>query len=47
MGIGPVPAIHKLLDKTGLSLDDIDVIELNEAFAVTSTRSDERFGTVF
>ena len=33
MGIGPVPAIRKLLDKTGLSLDDIDLIELNEAFA--------------
>ncbi len=34
MGIGPVPAIRKLLAKTGLDLDDIDVIELNEAFAV-------------
>lgn len=33
MGIGPVPAIRKLLDRTGLSLDDVDVIELNEAFA--------------
>lgn len=33
MGIGPVPAIRKLLDKTGLSLEDIDLIELNEAFA--------------
>lgn len=34
MGIGPVPAIRKLLDRTGLDIDDIDVIELNEAFAV-------------
>ena len=34
MGIGPVLAIRKLLANTGLSLDDIDVIELNEAFAV-------------
>lgn len=34
MGIGPVPAIKKLLEKCDLSLDDIDVIELNEAFAV-------------
>ncbi len=34
MGIGPVPAIRQLLDKTGLDLDDVDVIELNEAFAV-------------
>ena len=33
MGIGPVPVIKELLDKTGLSVDDIDVIELNEAFA--------------
>ena len=33
MGIGPVPAVHKLLEKTGLSLDDFDVVELNEAFA--------------
>ena len=36
MGIGPVPAVQKLLAKTGLSLDDIDVIELNEAFASQS-----------
>jgi 3-oxoadipyl-CoA thiolase len=33
MGIGPVPATRKVLAKTGLSLSDIDVIELNEAFA--------------
>ncbi len=33
MGIGPVPAIQKLLDKTGLDLADIDLLELNEAFA--------------
>ena len=33
MGIGPVPAVRKLLDKQGLSIDQIDVIELNEAFA--------------
>ena len=32
-GIGPVPAIHKVLKQTGLSLNDIDLIELNEAFA--------------
>jgi acetyl-CoA acyltransferase len=32
-GIGPVPAIHKVLKLAGLSLNDIDVIELNEAFA--------------
>lgn len=34
MGIGPVKAIPKALDKAGLSLDEIGVIELNEAFAV-------------
>jgi 3-oxoadipyl-CoA thiolase len=33
MGIGPVEAVRKLLDRTGVALDDIDVIELNEAFA--------------
>jgi acetyl-CoA C-acetyltransferase len=33
MGIGPVPAVQKALDKAGLKLDDIDIIELNEAFA--------------
>jgi len=33
MGIGPVPATKKLLDETGIRLDDIDLIELNEAFA--------------
>jgi 3-oxoadipyl-CoA thiolase len=33
MGVGPVPAVKKVLEKTGLSLDDIDLIELNEAFA--------------
>ena len=33
MGIGPVPAVKKLLEKTGLSVADMDVIELNEAFA--------------
>jgi acetyl-CoA C-acetyltransferase/acetyl-CoA acyltransferase len=33
MGIGPAPAVQKLLAKTGLSIGEIDVIELNEAFA--------------
>lgn len=36
MGIGPVPAVKKLLKKTGLTLDDIGLIELNEAFASQS-----------
>ena len=33
MGIGPIPAVRKLLDKTGLGVDDFDVFEVNEAFA--------------
>src|SRR5699024_8077885 len=33
MGIGPVPATKKVMEKSGLSLDDMDLIELNEAFA--------------
>lgn len=33
MGIGPVPAVKKLLERTDLTLDDIDLFELNEAFA--------------
>lgn len=36
MGIGPVPAVQKVLKQTGLSLDQMDVIELNEAFAAQS-----------
>ncbi len=36
MGIGPVPATRKVLDLAGLKLDQMDVIELNEAFAVQS-----------
>lgn len=34
MGIGPIPAVKQVFEKTGLSIDDIDVIESNEAFAV-------------
>jgi acetyl-CoA C-acetyltransferase len=33
MGMGPVPAVHNVLDRTGLKLDEIDVFEVNEAFA--------------
>ena len=33
MGLGPIPATRKVLERTGLSIDDFDVIELNEAFA--------------
>jgi len=33
MGIGPVPAVRKVLQRSGLKIDDMDIIELNEAFA--------------
>ena len=36
MGIGPVPAVRKLLARTGLAVDELDVVELNEAFASQS-----------
>ena len=36
MGIGPVPAVRKALERAGMTLDEIDVIELNEAFAAQS-----------
>ena len=36
MGLGPVPATHKALERAGLRLDDIELIELNEAFAAQS-----------
>jgi acetyl-CoA C-acetyltransferase len=36
MGIGPVPATKKALEKAGLSMDDIDIVEANEAFAAQS-----------
>ncbi len=34
MGLGPVPATEKVLERTGLKFDDLDLVELNEAFAV-------------
>ena len=36
MGLGPVPATKKVLQRAGLTLNDIDLIELNEAFAAQS-----------
>jgi acetyl-CoA C-acetyltransferase len=33
MGMGPVPAVHKVLDRAGLKLDEFDLFEVNEAFA--------------
>jgi acetyl-CoA C-acetyltransferase len=36
MGIGPVPAVRKLLDRAGIDVADLDLVELNEAFASQS-----------
>jgi 3-oxoadipyl-CoA thiolase len=36
MGIGPIPAVRKLLDRTGIGVDQVDLVELNEAFASQS-----------
>jgi 3-oxoadipyl-CoA thiolase len=36
MGIGPVPAVRKLLDRAGVTVDELDLVELNEAFASQS-----------
>ena len=36
MGIGPVPAVRKLLDRAGIAVEDVDLVELNEAFASQS-----------
>ena len=44
MGIGPVPASHIALKKAGLTLKDIDIIELNEAFAAQSLACIRAFG---
>lgn len=44
MGIGPVPAVRKVLDRAGMSLSDIDVIEMNEAFAAQVLASVDQLG---
>jgi acetyl-CoA acyltransferase len=44
MGMGPVEAVPKALDKAGLKLHDIDLIELNEAFAAQSVAVIRRLG---
>jgi acetyl-CoA acetyltransferase family protein len=36
MGIGPIPAVRKVLERAGIGIDDIDLVELNEAFASQS-----------
>jgi acetyl-CoA acyltransferase len=44
MGIGPIPAVRKLLAKTGLAVSDIDLFELNEAFASQSVYCQRELG---
>ncbi|PHR84424.1 MAG: 3-oxoadipyl-CoA thiolase [Colwellia sp.] len=44
MGIGPVPASEKLLTRLGLSIDDMDIIEFNEAFAAQALASARELG---
>jgi 3-oxoadipyl-CoA thiolase len=44
MGIGPVPATRKLLERTGLSMADIDLVELNEAFAAQALAVTRQLG---
>jgi len=47
MGYGPVPSTRKVLERTGLKFDDLDVIELNEAFAVQAAVFMKEFGMKF
>ncbi len=44
MGIGPIPAVRNLTDRTGLSVDDFDVIESNEAFASQALAVNKELG---
>jgi acetyl-CoA C-acetyltransferase len=44
MGIGPIPAVRNLMGKTGLSVDDFDVIESNEAFAAQALAVSKELG---
>jgi acetyl-CoA C-acetyltransferase len=44
MGLGPIPAIQKLLEQTGMTIGDIDVVEINEAFAAQIVPCKEELG---
>jgi 3-oxoadipyl-CoA thiolase len=44
MGIGPIPAVRKLLERTGVSVEQLDLVELNEAFASQSLAVIEELG---
>ena len=44
MGVGPIPAVKKLMEKTGLKIEDFDVIESNEAFAAQALAVNKGLG---
>jgi acetyl-CoA acyltransferase len=44
MGIGPIPAVQKLLARVSLKMDDVDILELNEAFAAQALACTRAFG---
>jgi acetyl-CoA C-acetyltransferase len=44
MGLGPIPAIRSVLEQAGMSIDDIDVVEINEAFAAQIVPCKEELG---
>ncbi len=44
MGLGPIPAIQKLLKQTGIKIDDVDIVEINEAFAAQIVPCKEELG---
>ncbi len=44
MGLGPIPAIRSLLQETGMSIDDVDIVEINEAFAAQIVPCREELG---
>jgi acetyl-CoA C-acetyltransferase len=44
MGLGPIPAVRALLEQTGMTIDDVDVVEINEAFAAQVVPCREELG---
>jgi acetyl-CoA C-acetyltransferase len=44
MGLGPIPAIQALLKQTGMAIDDVDIVEINEAFAAQIVPCKEELG---
>ena len=44
MGLGPIPAVKGVLEQAGMSMDDVDVIEINEAFAAQIVPCQEELG---